>query len=274
MLIPMSRINVIFPNEETSYLKTARPSSHLQPYVDHYNEAFLDDPAGKAIWHTSIPILNASICIHLDGPGWSYIDPRDRETVLDGSELLGHSLEVRKSRHPGGMRNFFVSLKPGFISLLLKTQHRDLENATIDLDDLFKYAFLEDQLRECESFEERVRWFEKFLTPHVLDWEFSFKYHLVQEGLTRFQKEAYREGEHLHEICRELAVSYPTFYRYFTEIIGYSPKFCQKLLRFRKGLEKYKMEGYNFPHWQYGFTDFSHFAKVTKQLTGMAPGEF
>ncbi|ELR71121.1 transcription regulator [Fulvivirga imtechensis AK7] len=270
----MSRINVIFPHEETSYLKTARPSSHLQPYVDHYNEVFLDVPTGKAIWHTSIPVLNASICIHLDGPGWSYVDPSDRETVLDGSGLLGHSLDVRKSRHPGGMRNFFVSLKPGFISLLLKTQHRELENATVDINYLFKNVFLEDQLRECESFEERVRWFESFLTPFVLGRECNYKFHIVQEGLVMFQRETFQRGEHLHVICRELAVSYPTLYRYFMEVTGYSPKFCQKLLRFRKGLEKYKAEGYNFTHWQYGFADFSHFVKVTRQLTGMAPGEF
>ncbi|SHF82189.1 hypothetical protein SAMN05443144_113153 [Fodinibius roseus] len=60
---------------------------------------------------------------------------------------------------------------------------------------------------------------------------------------------------------------------YFKEITGFSPKFCQKLDKFKQGLRQYKLHGYNFNHWEYGFTDFSHFAKVSKQLTTWPPSD-
>lgn len=269
----MSRSNIILPNEQLSYLKRARPAAHLRSYVDHYYEVRLTGGAEEVIWHTSLPALHTSICIRIDGPGWGFVGKSGREKVLSASGVIGQSLEIRRSKHPGGMHNFFAILKPGVLPMLLKSDPASLENLTIDPEILFKTDLVEEQLNECSTFEARVTWFDAFLMSYIRESGSNFKYNVVQQGLELFQRPVKTETQHLNTLCRELAVSPPTLYRYFREITGYSPKFCQKLIRLRKGLELYNAEGYNFAHWEYGFTDFSHFVKLTRQITGMAPGE-
>jgi AraC-like DNA-binding protein len=263
---------VIFPGEKLSYLKTANPTKALSSYINFYYEIYFSNQ-GEEVWHTSLPSLNTLICINLDGAGWSYLDDFNDEQIVTSSTFVGHTLETRKFRHPRGMHNFFVNLKPGLAGLLLSPRQRELEDTLIDLNYLFKDLFLEEQLCEASNFHERIKLFEKLLLPELCKLEANYKYHTVQDGLELLLQQQSLDTTNLEDISRELAVSYSTLYRYFKDITDYSPKFCQKLDKFKKGLEQYKKHGYNFNHWEYGFTDFSHFVKVSKQLTNRTPSD-
>lgn len=267
----MKRTKVIFPGEKLPYLKTAKPSIHLNDYVYHYFEVYLNNSSEEIARHTALPTLNTLLCINLNGP-WRCSEAC-KETTIKSSTFFGHSLDTCQRNYSEGMHNFFISLKPGLAGLLLKSQPQDLENASIDLSYLFKDANLEEKFCEAHSFHERIELFERMFTQKFLSFESNYKYQTVQRGLKLLGERENLEQADMESLSRELAVSYSTLYRYFKEITGFSPKFCQKLDKFKKGLRQYKLHGYNFNHWEYGFTDFSHFAKVTKQLTARPPSE-
>lgn len=269
----MKRTNVIFPGEKLSYLKTAKPSKLFSKYINFYYEIYFDNSSDEVLWHTYLPTLNTQICINLDGTGWGYIDKVNEEQIVRSSTFIGHTLDTTKFKHPKGMHNFFVNLKPGLAGLLLRSQQTELEDTLIDLSYLFKDSFLEEKLCEASNFQERINLFEELFLPELKKLDTNYKYHTVQNGIELLARQQSLDDVNLEDMCRELAVSYSTLYRYFKEITNYSPKFCQKIERFKKGLEQYKIHGYNFNHWEYGFTDFSHFVKVSKQLTDLPPSE-
>jgi len=142
----------------------------------------------------------------------------------------------------------------------------------VDLDYLFKGLHLEERLCELDAFGARIAVFESIFKQRFAAVEDNVRYQVVQNGLSLFQK-GISKGQDLQAYSRQLAVSYPTLYRYFKAITGHSPNFCQKLIKFRQALRAYKAEGYLFDHWEYGFTDYSHFVKVSRQLTGRIPSE-
>lgn len=269
----MKQPNVIFPGENLSYLKTAKPITPLNKYVNFYFEVYLTTIEEEMVWHTSLPTLTNLICINLDGPGWGYLDRKREKKFVGSSFFIGHTLDTRNNYHPRGMHNFFISLKPGLAGLLLPPGQEELEDTLIDLDYFFKDIFLEEKLCEANNFPERIDLFEQFFTKKLWEVEKNYKYHIVQNGLELLTQQQSLDNRNLEDISRELAVSYSTLYRYFKEITGFSPKFCQKLEKFKKGLKQYKKQGYNFNHWEYGFADFSHFVKVSKQITDRPPSE-
>lgn len=268
----MKQTKVIFPGEKLSFLKTANPANPFNNYINFYYEIYFGSNE-EVEWYTSLPSLNTLICINLDGEGWSYVDDINEEQVVKSSTFVGYTLQTRKFRHPTGMHNFFVNLKPGLAGLLLPPHQRELEDTLIDLNYSCKDLYIEEQLCETQNFRERIKIFEKLFLPMLNNLETNYKYHIVQNGLELLSQQQSLDNINLEDISKELAVSYPTLYRYFKEITGFSPKFCQKLAKFKNGLGQYKLHGYNFNHWEYGFADFSHFVKVSKQLTNRSPSE-
>lgn len=268
----MSRVNVIFPGEKVSFLKSSKPSRRLQPYVDYYYEVFLQNPHNKVTWHTSLPALTDLFCVNLDGPGWGYIDS-GQEQLIKKSYLIGHPSEVRENKHFKGMHNFFVAFKPGFASALLKTPNVELMDLAVDLKYLLKDPDLEERLADCQDFEERIRNFESYLYLKIQKLNLDHRYFFVQQVLDKFNHTTEVGTSNFQAIGHQVGISYPTMYRYFKEVIGFSPKYCEKLKKFKLGLERYKREGYNFNHWEFGFTDFSHFVKVSKNITGRIPSQ-
>lgn len=268
-----NRISVIFPHEELSYLKSKKATGIFQDYIDFYYEVYLQNPADRYTWHTSLPALSSLLSFNLDGPGWSFIDQQGSERSVIKPALLGHTENIRHNKHPKGMRNFFVALKPGLTSLLLRLHNQTLHNVTLDLKDIFKDDYLTDHLIACSDFHERIKSFEKYFARYISGLDHHYKYKMVQKGLSLFHRQQGWHPTFIDQICNDLAVSYHSFYRYFKEVTGYSPKFCQRITTFKLALGKYKQYGYNFNHWEYGFTDFSHFVKAAHQLTGLPPSK-
>lgn len=83
----------------------------------------------------------------------------------------------------------------------------------------------------------------------------------------------YQQPDLISHLCQEYHITYASLRRYFLEQVGVTPKYCQKVMRFKSALRAYRMAGYDFNHGDFGYADFSHFCKDARNLTGAAPAQ-
>ncbi|MFC5409241.1 hypothetical protein ACFPMF_07985 [Larkinella bovis] len=82
------------------------------------------------------------------------------------------------------------------------------------------------RLQAAGAFRDRVRWVESVLWKRIQPFEPDHRFQVVQATLTRFGQFSNPPAVHLDQICLKLGVSYPSLHRYFSEMLGYSPKYC------------------------------------------------
>lgn len=258
---------VIFENETGHPLGIAYPPPALCSLVEYYFEIDLTHATALQSMK-GLPSLNTLLAFQLRPATWTSINDANGEVQqLQRSQLLGHLTHSCSSIYAPGTLMFFIKLRPGCAPKLFHCPPGELENNQLPLPFLFKNPDLEEQLGTATNFADRVRLCNQTLQPPDKDYRFQ----LVEHCLRRFESLQLKDDKGLQHLCGSLHVTYPSLRRYFLSTVGVTPKFAQKTIRFKKALQEYRLRGYNFYYEDFGYTDFSHFAKDAKALTGSSP---
>lgn len=256
---------VIFQNENSRSLMTALPTPALAPFVEIFIEL-----KGRELPLVGLPSFQSMICINLANR-WSSVGKKSgRRVDVCGNYVLGHSDDMFIATFPEDVSFFFVKLKPGMASVLLKSRGSDLQDKQFDLLELLDVEGL-NEFHSQSNFNGRVNTMQSMLIRLVERSTTSFKVNTIERAFTLLQSRTFIDIERL---CDRLCVTYPTLRRYFMEQVGLSPKYCQKIIRFKKALQAYQKNGYTFNVHAFGYSDFSHFVKDTKAITSEPPRYF
>lgn len=248
---------VVFENESTSFLRLAWPQPALANLIAYYFE--VDATCSSApVSITGLPAVNTLIAIDL----------------MSGKDirLLGHLTQCITGSYTPGSKRFYAKLKPGAFTRLFPFSPQSIQNGQVQLDGAF-YGLSVDQFAALPSFRQRINYLEAFLIKKFYPFTAGYRQQYVDLFINIFSNAQYCQPERLHAMCNKHHITYASLRRYFIEQTGVSPKYCQKVIRFKGALQAYRNFGYDFNYSDLGYTDFSHFCKDARSLTGKAPLE-
>lgn len=243
----------------------AQPIPELAAFVETFIEV-----SGSNLPLIGLPSFQSLICINL-ADGWSSIGKKSgRHINIQGDYLFGHSDDMFLAKFPLNASFFFVKLKPGIASVFLKSNGCEIKDEQIDLTEIIDVNGLLE-FHSQHDFNARVSTMQKLLRQLVNASSINHKLITIDRAFHLLQTRAFID---IDRLCNNLYVTYPTLRRYFVEQVGFSPKFCQKIIRFKKALQAYQIDGYTLNVHSFGYSNFSHFVKDAKALTGEAPRYF
>jgi AraC-like DNA-binding protein len=257
--------------KKNSFLKLGYPSPGFDSWIEYYFELDAQYSQQKIVSIIGIPAVNTLIGINLGQTSWrSRNVATGKELTLSAIEFLGHTTNCFTGVYSHAANVFYIKLKPGKFSKLFPYPAQSIENNQIQVSDVFK-SFSLEQFQSQPSFGARIRWMENYLTGLTYRLMDLHKQHVIDQILKKFNHSPFQGIDTIDKLCKDHHITYATLRRYFIDQIGVSPKFCQKTIKFKQALQAYRSYGYTFSYEDYGYSDFSHFCKDAKQLTGAAP---
>lgn len=248
---------VVFENETTSFLRIAWPQPALAGLIAYYFEV----DAGAStdpVTITGLPAVNTLIEIDL-------VSEKD-------IRLMGHLTQCVTGSYAPGSKRFYAKLQPGAFTRLFSFPAQEIQNAQIAINTVF-HGFSLAQFAALSSFRSRIDHFEDHLIKQFNPFTHDYRRQYVNLFINIFANAQYCKPERIQALCNKHHLTYASLRRYFMEQVGVSPKYCQKVIRFKSALQAYRTFGYDFNYTDLGYTDFSHFCKDARSLTGRAPLE-
>jgi hypothetical protein len=254
-----------------SFFKITYPDAPFQEYVDYYFE-IRTSAAAADFYINGLPSANTLMAFNLNQQAWySLSDNSEVPAIFSDAHLLGHTSILHTGIYTGGMHTFFVKLSPGITAQLFREQADSFVNANIDLACLWKKALPVEQLKEASSFRERIQLFQHALLKQLVNDRHLIKVQRLHQMMRTFHTLQLKGEKEIEKICKANWVTYASARRDFLKYIGFTPKYCQRISRLKSALKAYKKQGYHFYYEDFGYTDFSHFARDTRLITGRAP---
>lgn len=253
------------------FLKISYPSALDCALVDYYFE--IQQPGKCPDYHVNgLPSANTLIAFNLTSRPWHSVNEKTgKHIILSGSQVMGQSSVLHTGIYPAAMHTFFIKLKPGIASILFRENACNMENQQIELPLLWKGSTLDQQMQDCADFRERVCLVRSELLSRISKDYNYFKVQKLNQMHRTFSSLQLGDGKRIEQICQDHWVSYSSARRYFLEYVGFAPKYCQKITRLKNALKQYQKVGFRFYYEDFGYTDFSHFARDAKQLTARTP---
>ncbi|HUP11391.1 MAG TPA: hypothetical protein VM187_04250 [Niastella sp.] len=248
---------VVFENEHTSFLRLAWPQPALVSLIAYYFE--VDAACSTApVNITGLPAVNTLIAIDL----------------MAGNDirLLGHITQSVTGSYAPGSKRFYAKLKPGAYTRLFPFSPKSIQDNQLPIDRAFP-GFSTAQFAALPSFRRRIDLLEAYLLKQFYPFTADYRQEYVDLFVNIFSNTQYCQPERVQALCNKYHVTYASLRRYFVAQTGVSPRYCQKVIRFKGALQAYRTFGYDFNYADHGYTDFSHFCKDAHSLTGKPPLE-
>lgn len=167
-----------------------------------------------------------------------------------------------------------VIFQPGALYKLLGIPMTELLNKHVDAELLFgqEICNINDRLANAVCYETMFTIIEQFLLEKIK--KVRDNMHPVDKIGQVILDNPY--SFNLDFFANQACLSHRQFERRFTQQVGITPRFYQRMGRFRKAFEL-KLQHGKLPWqdiaWQTGYTDYQHLAKDCKQFSGNTPNE-
>lgn len=264
----MAKSRVVFEDEAPEWVRIAYPCFELRDIVAYYFEIQTPPDTITPFAITALPHINIVVSVYLSTQSQVFKVHREQGILdISGDKIGGSLTEAITIIQAPGTHEFSIKFKPGVLHSLLNEDIATLTDRHLPLQKYLEQAVIDD-LKRKETFEERVDFAENWLLHQFKSFKPGFK----QETVTKVLYYSHRHCDYkLSSVSKQVNVSNATLNRYFKEVLGLSPKQCFKALRFKIGLKTYRSSGSNDLFEALGYTDFSHFVKEAKGLTGQPP---
>lgn len=260
---------VVFENERTSFLRVGYPREAFASLIEYYFEVD-SSMAPDPVYITGLPSANTLIAIHYQLPYWITNNQSEKYTLHQPAiQLLGHTTQSFAGIYFPGSKTFYIKLKPGAFTVIFPFTSLEIQNNQVDVQSLFR-GFSIDEFQELASFEARMNYIEQQLNIYHRT-SVRYQQQFVAQFTRAFHDARFIASGNIQDLCKAHHVTYASVRRYFLQQVGVSPKYCQKIIRFKAALRAYRTDGYQFNSHDFGYTDFSHFCKDARSLTGKAP---
>ncbi|MDJ1466738.1 hypothetical protein [Xanthocytophaga flava] len=260
---------IVLETEKQEFIRIAWPSPALRKLIAYYFEVKSPINQTTSTHLYSIPSLHGLFCFSLNDSTWISTEQQyQKETILKGTQLLGAFTYPLCSVFPYQKHAFYIKLQPGVLEKLTGFLPGELLNAQSTPENVWKNE-LTEQIGNTSTFEQRIACAETYFKNHQY-FSFSYAFNLIQTALSLF---SHYPTQSIETIADNLSVSYRTLHRHFDHELVLSPKYCQKLIRFRQGISLYRTKGSQCDYSHLGYTDFSHFCREARQIALRAPSE-
>lgn len=265
----MSSYRTFKPNDLRGTLQIAKPTGYLTNFVEFFWQSEFDTNGDDCVYSHALPNYSGLLSFNLSRSSWQSFELTQQKIyIFSNSKIFAPLPYPCLCQYPKSLKQVGIKLNPGALSFLLGMPAEELKGLKADMSEFLNTDLLEEQLIIASSFAERVRYMEAFLNKCFSIVSIDYRYQLVQEALTRF--DAFMPlGNAIQQIAENLCITPKSLNRYFTRLVGASPKWCLKVHRFTKTLAAYQQSPHQLPYELYGYNDHSHLYKDAINLTGL-----
>lgn len=252
-----------------------QPSYHLRDYVRDYVLAHFVMDTSQEVPLKPFPAKpQGGILFLIKGfvvantPSLSITEKREQALVV-GQQEYRQTLQLS---HEFLMID--VIFQPGALYKLLGIPMTELLNKHMDAELLFGQEIrdINDRLANAFCYETMFTIIEKFLLEKIVK---------VKDSLHPVDKmgQFILDNPHsfnLDSLANQACLSQRQFERRFVQQVGITPRFYQRMGRFRKAFElklRHSKLAWQDVAWQTGYADYQHLVKDCKQFSGNTPNE-
>ena len=216
-------------------LRPAEPAQQLTPFVRRY--IHLEVPASQSPLFWSIP-ARSTTCIeftfgnpyrihHVDG---------SRVEITHPATLIGAKTHRRiRLELSGCVETFAILFEPTGLQRLFSLPGTEIVNEHYAADMVLgsAMAVLRSKLGEAKSFQERVQMADAFLSARI---PYVSREHAVEDAV---QEIVVKRGcVQISDLARQMGLGVRQFERRFRELLGTSPKFYARIVRFEAAIRR------------------------------------
>jgi AraC-like DNA-binding protein len=250
-----------------------KPSDFLAQYIKYY-WVLESDNSEPDVRERVIPTGNIEWMFHYRNT--FVIKSSDQVINQPRSLVSGISSNFSDISTHGESGVVAVTFYPHGASSFLNFPLSEIENASIDLTDIFNTTVkeVEEQICTVNSLAERIGIIERFLIK-------CFKpirnedLMLIKNGVTLITRS---KGQiNASELSEKLYYTTKSLERKFSVLLGKTPKQFIRIVRFQGIIQSFSNPGYKHLTqlaYEYGYFDQAHFIKDFKNLSGYTPKEF
>lgn len=245
------------------------PCPELLPYVEFYSET-----SPEAMQHyigedrftvKMFPSFTPTIWLNLGAPYLLKHGDSLQQVAKNGDVLVLRSGIVERRNLPTD-NIFTVKFHPGGFEAVFGFPQTAIGHAVVNVNELIPDTLL-TKLRKAADFDSRRRLLESFLLDQLTrQRELAYPLQCVQESIRAFSTSGMQLNN--QQLAGRQYLTDKTFYRYFTQVIGASPKHFFATLRAREALTVYVRNKTGFEPADHGYYDLSHFYKDVLKFTG------
>ncbi|MEC5147140.1 helix-turn-helix domain-containing protein [Chitinophaga sp. 212800010-3] len=259
----------IFDNIRQLY-KFQTPAGALHPYVEFFSETSLDEThrliQSETFTVKLFPSYTPTIWINLGTP-YLLANGRKQLHIDEQTDILLLRNEIVERKNLPSDNIFTVKFHPGGFETIFGISQTRIGSNVVPLQDIIPAGMVR-KLRNAASMADRINLFESLFHEKLEVQQKKDNYYLqcIHRTIDAFAGSGMEAGN--GELARQLYLTDKSLYRYFTKIIGTSPKKYLGITRARTALTGYTKNAASFSPHDYGYYDRSHFYKDVLNFTG------
>jgi AraC-like DNA-binding protein len=250
----------------------------VQPLLRDYIQCIWVMQAEKGVFANAdllVPDGNIEVMLNYGDPITRFLPNGSTTQNKTGSELIGQRCGWYRHSTPGAVNLISVSFKPGGLSPFVPFAVADITAHAIPFSSLPGNLFteMEERVYDENVLEKKIGIVQDKLVKQLL--KNSDKSNNVSDFITRLQ--AINEFPSIAGFLQFYTINRRKLEREFDHYVGVSPKFLQRILRFRRAIAHfYRSNNRNLTALAYdcGYFDQAHFINDFKEFTGLSPKKF
>jgi AraC-like DNA-binding protein len=161
---------------------------------------------------------------------------------------------------------FTIKFRPLGFEAIFGVSQAKIGDGIVNANEILNQEIIR-KIKEHSTLEEKARFLENVFLEKLRQ-NSANKFHLqcIKKSIDLFLHSGMESK--MSELAAQLNVSEKTFYRYFYQIVGTTPKYFFLTARCRISLVAYKTDPKGFFPYDFGYYDFGHFSKDVKRFTG------
>ncbi|MVM40757.1 helix-turn-helix domain-containing protein [Spirosoma sp. HMF3257] len=258
----------IFDNIRKLY-RFARPCPELADYIEFFSESSAEETyqyAGNNRFTVRMfPSWTPTCYINLGQPYQLVVGSAQYQIQQHTDVLILRNNIVERHNLPTD-HIFTIKFFPGGLEAILGINQAQFSDQVVKLEVILPATLLH-RIKQLTEFEERVELLQHFfLSQYKKKSPNSYYVSVVQKAI-----DIYGAGNMeltSGQLAGELFITNKTIYRYFTRVIGTTPKQYFATVRARAALAAYVANKNLFSPYEHGYYDMSHFYKDVIRFTG------
>lgn len=245
------------------------PCAELASHIEFFSETSLEamqQYIGEAAFTVQLfPSYTPTIWLNLGTP-YQLKNGHQLHLVDAHTDVLLLRSEIVERRNLPTDNIFTVKFNPGGFEAIFGIPQPKIGHDVINVNEVIPDTVLR-KLKRLNGLNDRIHLLENFFLDKLTrNREKAHYLQCVMDAIDIFCA----SGMHLNnqELASRQHLTDKTFYRYFTQVIGASPKSFFATMRARTALTAYITNKEAFEHTAYGYYDPSHFYKDVAKFTG------
>jgi len=258
----------IFENIRKIYT-FSQPCEELAEHVEFFSEScphvtqqYL---GGTNFTVKMFPAYTPTFWLNL-GPAYKLEAGTEQHIINAGEDVLVIRDGItERINHPDD-HIFTVKFFPGGLQAIFGIAQPAIKNAVTPLAEILPRHLLQ-KIKSANNFNQRMQLIQSYMLAQLAaNSQPDYYTHIVKQSIAHFQEGSLQFN--VGQLAERMFVSSKSINRYFTRVVGVTPKHYFSILRARVALSAYVANTPSFNPAEYGYHDASHFYKEAARFTG------